>query len=70
MLFLLLYSFSNRYDAQLEEMLDEAYERYVIRKGGNTKKQKRAKRDTASNDVDILEVIFHIFLLDVDNNFF
>ncbi|XP_065024809.1 uncharacterized protein LOC135649850 [Musa acuminata AAA Group] len=44
-----------RYDAQLEEMLDEAYERYVIRKGGNTKKQKRAKRDTASNDVDILE---------------
>ncbi|XP_038981525.1 pre-rRNA 2'-O-ribose RNA methyltransferase-like [Phoenix dactylifera] len=39
-----------RYDEQLEEMLDEAYERYVSRKGGSTKQRKRAKLVISSED--------------------
>ncbi|WVZ99631.1 hypothetical protein U9M48_044898 [Paspalum notatum var. saurae] len=45
-----------RYDAQLEEMLDEAYERFVTRKGGEVKQErKRAKRINPNADADLLE---------------
>ncbi|KAL5225333.1 hypothetical protein ABZP36_011972 [Zizania latifolia] len=45
-----------RYDAQLEEMLDEAYERYVTKRGGEAKQErKRAKRVNPDADTDLLE---------------
>lgn len=45
-----------RYDAQLEEMLDEAYERFVTKKGGEIKQErKRAKRINPDADADLLE---------------
>ncbi|EEE64722.1 hypothetical protein OsJ_19578 [Oryza sativa Japonica Group] len=45
-----------RYDAQLEEMLDEAYERYVTKKGGEVKQErKRAKRVNTDADEELLE---------------
>uniref|UniRef100_A0ACD5TZG5 Uncharacterized protein n=1 Tax=Avena sativa TaxID=4498 RepID=A0ACD5TZG5_AVESA len=45
-----------RYDAQLEEMLDEAYERFVTKKGGEVKQErKRAKRINTDADADLLE---------------
>ncbi|KAG0470836.1 hypothetical protein HPP92_017536 [Vanilla planifolia] len=44
-----------RYDMQLEEMLDEAYERYVNRRGGSTKKQKRAKLVLSNGDTELME---------------
>ena len=45
-----------RYDAQLEEMLDEAYERFVTKKGGEVKQErKRAKRINTDADTDLLE---------------
>ncbi|KAK7312337.1 hypothetical protein VNO77_36118 [Canavalia gladiata] len=33
-----------RYDEQMEELLDQAYERFVIRKEGSTKQRKRVKK--------------------------
>uniref|UniRef100_A0ACD5T7T5 Uncharacterized protein n=1 Tax=Avena sativa TaxID=4498 RepID=A0ACD5T7T5_AVESA len=43
-------------DAQLDEMLDEAYERYVTKKGGEVKQEhKRARRIDPSADADLLE---------------
>lgn len=62
------YSFSDidseeerkRYDEQMEELLDEAYEQYVARKEGSTKQRKRAKQTRenqlldGSNDDDII----------------
>uniref|UniRef100_A0A0E0HIK5 Putative rRNA methyltransferase n=1 Tax=Oryza nivara TaxID=4536 RepID=A0A0E0HIK5_ORYNI len=48
--------FPTRYDAQLEEMLDEAYERYVTKKGGEVKQErKRAKRVNTDADEELLE---------------
>ncbi|KAJ1264130.1 hypothetical protein BS78_09G238900 [Paspalum vaginatum] len=45
-----------RYDAQLEEMLDEAYERFVTRKGGEVKQERKcAKRINPNADADLLE---------------
>ncbi|CAN6354316.1 unnamed protein product [Urochloa humidicola] len=45
-----------RYDARLEEMLDEAYERFVTKKGGEVKQErKRAKRINPDADADLLE---------------
>ncbi|XP_010926065.1 uncharacterized protein [Elaeis guineensis] len=44
-----------RYDEQLEEMLDEAYERYVSRKGGSTKQRKRAKLVMSNDGGELLE---------------
>ncbi|KAJ0985878.1 hypothetical protein J5N97_004234 [Dioscorea zingiberensis] len=44
-----------RYDKQLEEMLDQAYERYVTRKGGSTKPSKRAKRVVSTDGTDLME---------------
>ncbi|AQK88601.1 hypothetical protein ACJX0J_029855, partial [Zea mays] len=45
-----------RYDAQLEEMLDEAYERFVTKKGGEIKQErKRAKRINPDADAELLE---------------
>ncbi|RLM97748.1 putative rRNA methyltransferase [Panicum miliaceum] len=45
-----------RYDAQLEEMLDEAYERFITKKGGAVKQErKRAKRINPDADADLLE---------------
>nr|CAD1823865.1 unnamed protein product [Ananas comosus var. bracteatus] len=44
-----------RYNDQLEDMLDEAYERYLNRKGGGTKQYKRAKRIDPNADEDLLE---------------
>lgn len=55
---LLLIIIHIRYDAQLEEMLDEAYERFVTKKGGEVKQErKRAKRINPDADADLLEVI-------------
>ncbi|GAV58254.1 FtsJ domain-containing protein/Spb1_C domain-containing protein/DUF3381 domain-containing protein [Cephalotus follicularis] len=39
-----------RYDEQLEEFLDEAYERFVAKKDGSTKQRKRAKLAYAQAD--------------------
>lgn len=44
-----------RYDEQVEEMLDEVYERYLIRKGGSTKQRKRAKRGISIGDAELME---------------
>ncbi|XP_039116042.1 adoMet-dependent rRNA methyltransferase spb1 [Dioscorea cayenensis subsp. rotundata] len=44
-----------RYDEQLEEMLDQAYERYITRKGGSTKPTKRAKRVASTDGADLME---------------
>jgi len=45
-----------RYDAQLEEMLDEAYERFVTKKGGEVKQErKRTKRINPDADADLLK---------------
>lgn len=44
-----------RYDEQMEEFLDEAYERFVARKEGSTKQRKRA-RQAYSEKEKILEV--------------
>ncbi|KAL5202167.1 hypothetical protein ABZP36_013119 [Zizania latifolia] len=50
-----------RYDAQLEEMLDEAYERYVTKRGGEAKQErKRAKRVNPDADTDLLEDLFTV----------
>ncbi|KAK9286161.1 hypothetical protein L1049_014543 [Liquidambar formosana] len=43
-----------RYDDQVEELLDQAYERFVSRKAGSTKQRKRAKQ-TYSEDLRLLE---------------
>lgn len=43
-------------------MLDEAYERFVTRKGGEVKQErKRAKRINPDADADLLEVITTYF---------
>ncbi|GAB4837893.1 hypothetical protein Ancab_027418 [Ancistrocladus abbreviatus] len=42
-----------RYDDQLEELLDEAYEQYVAKKEGSTKQRKRAKQ--SAKDAELLE---------------
>lgn len=47
---------SIRYDEQVEEMLDEAYERYLIRRGGSTKQRKRAKQALSTGDTELIEV--------------
>ncbi|XP_044509137.1 pre-rRNA 2'-O-ribose RNA methyltransferase [Mangifera indica] len=39
-----------RYDEQLDEILDQAYESYVAKKGGSTKQRKRAKQAYAQED--------------------
>ncbi|TVU20279.1 hypothetical protein EJB05_36482 [Eragrostis curvula] len=45
-----------RYDAQLEELLDQAYERFVTKKGGEVKQErKRAKRIDPDADAALLE---------------
>jgi hypothetical protein len=38
-----------RYDEQMEEFLDQAYERFVARKEGSTKQRKRAKQAYSEN---------------------
>lgn len=45
----------SRYDEQLEDLLDHAYEQYVTRKGGTIKKQNRGKK-TPGSDAELLEV--------------
>ena len=42
-----------RYDDQLDEFLDEAYEHFVAKHDGSTKQRKRAKR--AYTDGELLE---------------
>lgn len=45
-----------RYDAQLEDILDEAYERFMTKRGGEVKQErKRAKRVNTDADADLLE---------------
>ncbi|KAK8941008.1 hypothetical protein KSP39_PZI010452 [Platanthera zijinensis] len=44
-----------RYDEQVEEMLDEVYERYLHRKGGSSKQRKRAKRGLSIGDAELME---------------
>ncbi|KAB1207299.1 AdoMet-dependent rRNA methyltransferase spb1 [Morella rubra] len=43
-----------RYDEQMEEFLEQAYERFVARKEGSTKQRKRAKQ-AYSDDAKLLE---------------
>ncbi|CAL5377152.1 unnamed protein product [Camellia sinensis] len=43
-----------RYDEQMEEMLDQAYERYVEKKEGSTMQRKRSKQ-LHSKDTELLE---------------
>ena len=45
-----------RYDEQMEEFLDEAYDRFVAKKEGSTKQRKRAKKEAQSEDAKLLEV--------------
>ena len=45
-----------RYDEQMEEFLDEAYDRFVAKKEGSTKQRKRAKKEAQSDDAKLLEV--------------
>lgn len=44
-----------RYDEQMEEFLDEAYDRFVAKKEGSTKQRKRAKKEAQSEDAKLLE---------------
>lgn len=44
-----------RYDDQLEEFLDQAYERYVTRKEGSSKHRKRAKKAVSNEEGDLLK---------------
>ncbi|XP_078438883.1 ftsJ-like methyltransferase family protein [Wolffia australiana] len=44
-----------RYDEQLEDLLDLAYERYVTRRGGSIKPQKKGKKMTSDFDNELLE---------------
>ncbi|KAL3814122.1 hypothetical protein ACJIZ3_015390 [Penstemon smallii] len=39
-----------RYDDQIEELLDEAYERFVAKKDGSTKQRKRSKQAYSKDD--------------------
>ncbi|XP_022947772.1 adoMet-dependent rRNA methyltransferase spb1-like [Cucurbita moschata] len=43
-----------RYDAHMEELLDQAYESFVARKEGSTKQRKRAKK-AYSDDAELLK---------------
>lgn len=45
-----------RYDQQMEEFLDEAYERYAARKGGSTTQRKRAKLAYSEKE-NLMEVL-------------
>jgi AdoMet-dependent rRNA methyltransferase SPB1 len=45
--------FDVRFDEQMEEILDQAYERFVTKREGSTKQRKRAKLAYA---VQLLEV--------------
>lgn len=40
-----------RYDAQMEELLDQAYEQYVAKKEGSAKQRKRLKEEAQSLEV-------------------
>eukprot|EP00268_Persea_americana_P012124 TRINITY_DN1508_c0_g1_i2.p1 TRINITY_DN1508_c0_g1~~TRINITY_DN1508_c0_g1_i2.p1 ORF type:complete len:850 (-),score=220.80 TRINITY_DN1508_c0_g1_i2:304-2853(-) len=44
-----------RYDGELEDFLDQAYERYVTRKEGTSKHRKRVKRAYSNEDGDLLK---------------
>lgn len=44
-----------RYDAQMEDLLDQAYEQYVSKKEGSAKQRKRIKQAN-SEDAQLLEV--------------
>ncbi|PIA27940.1 hypothetical protein AQUCO_07400049v1 [Aquilegia coerulea] len=44
-----------RYDEQLEEFLDQAYERFVNRTDGNSKQRKRAKHAYSKDSKEVLE---------------
>ncbi|XP_077220262.1 ftsJ-like methyltransferase family protein [Tasmannia lanceolata] len=44
-----------RYDDQLEEFLDQAYERFVTRKGGSIKQRKRAKQVLYNDGGELLK---------------
>ncbi|KAG9440181.1 hypothetical protein H6P81_020346 [Aristolochia fimbriata] len=43
------------YDGQLEEFLDEAYERFLTRKEGSTQQRKRAKAAHSNDDKEMLQ---------------
>lgn len=40
-----------RYDAKMEELLDQAYEHYVTKKEGSAKQRKRLKEEGQSLEV-------------------
>ncbi|XP_020267335.1 putative rRNA methyltransferase [Asparagus officinalis] len=44
-----------RYDEHLEEMLDEAYERYISKKGGSSKQRKRVKLARTNGQDELFE---------------
>lgn len=45
-----LLDFAFRYDEQVEDLLDEAYERFLDKKGGSAKQRKRAKQAYSKDD--------------------
>ncbi|KAF5448834.1 hypothetical protein F2P56_029333 [Juglans regia] len=56
-----------RYDEQMEEFLDQAYERFMARKEGSTKQRKRAKQ-AYSEDAQLLENGDDIIQSDYDSD--
>ena len=45
--------FDVRFDEQMEEILDQAYERFVIKREGSTKQRKRAKQAYAEQLLEV-----------------
>lgn len=46
-----------RYDEQMENILDEAYERFVAKKEGSTKQRKRAKQVYSEELLEVLMIL-------------
>lgn len=49
-------NFVCRYDEQLEDMLDQAYERYIAKKGGSAQQRKRVKLARSNGQAELFEV--------------
>lgn len=49
-----------RYDEQMEDLMDQAYERFVVRKEGSAKQRKRIKKSYEA-EAQLLEVWSLIF---------
>jgi len=54
----------NRYDEQMEDLLEQAYERFVIKKEGTAQQRKRIKKSYDA-DSQLLEVWSFFVIVDV-----